>query len=185
MITISNCENCENFTKLGDYCKKGEICSNYGRCEDWKIRKQKNGYTKYETYMSKENIQQNDNEKVYEVKVETKDDLIEIGKQIQQIQKSNLILAMRIQELEFRVKELQKGEKVEDKWIIHRTLRKKNKEIYIMHFNEISFEKYHQFGFDYNRKSAQQFTEQEAIRIRDMLNIKRVGKRYLWVISEV
>lgn len=70
----------------------------------------------------------------------------------------------------------------EKNYIVHRTLRtrfigEKNKEIYISGASL-------SWG-GYEKEKARKFTEKEAIKLRDELNTKRVGKRYLWVISKI
>lgn len=82
-----------------------------------------------------------------------------------------------------------------DKWIVHRTLRTQNKEVYICKDN-IKIDYYsHQLMivkngsmsyFTTNKKEqAKQLPFDMAIKIRDELNEERIGKRYLWVISKV
>lgn len=68
----------------------------------------------------------------------------------------------------------------QEKWIVHRTLRTKNKEVYINNY----IKKHNQYSILYEKQYAKKFTEEEAISIRDELNKKRVGKRYLWVVSK-
>lgn len=76
----------------------------------------------------------------------------------------------------------------QEKWIVHRTLRTKNKEIYFGIDNDIDKTKMIMFGgytTTYNPNKAMPFSEESAIQIRDKLNKVRQGKRYLWVISRV
>ncbi len=87
------------------------------------------------------------------------------------------------------------------KWIVHRTLRTKNIEVYISNIkdfydNLVEYLVAHNCGdvFDgygkniFSCKSkewAYKFNLSTALRVRDLLNKYRVGKQYLWVISKV
>ena len=73
-------------------------------------------------------------------------------------------------------------------WIVHRTLRKQDTEVYIGY----SYTKTYMLFLDdrkvfttYIKDSADKYTYDVAVSIRDELNKDRVGKQYLWVISEV
>lgn len=78
----------------------------------------------------------------------------------------------------------------QEKWIVHRTLRTKNKEIYIG-IKNMEFTQYwlHTFKgnvpITYEKGSAFKHDFYNAVILRDELNKTRVGKQYLWVISRV
>ena len=81
----------------------------------------------------------------------------------------------------------------QEKWIVHRTLRRKkgietyvslDREGYRLRNYDTPFNHYELYSHT-DRKQAKGFSREEAIHIRDILNEKRVGKRYLWVISKV
>lgn len=76
----------------------------------------------------------------------------------------------------------------QEKWIVHRTLRKSGIETYV------GTEDTKAIGCLYvteshpvtkNKKYAFMYDEKNAIKVRDDLNKYRVGRRYLWVISKV
>lgn len=73
-------------------------------------------------------------------------------------------------------------------WIIHRTLRKKGIEVYVG-FNTETDWRVELFdgtiGTTKDKKNAYKFEFAEAVKVRDDLNKRRVGKQYLWVISKV
>lgn len=81
----------------------------------------------------------------------------------------------------------------QEKWIVHRTLRKKGIEIYVKHAYKEYTKKYLEpwkedktiVIYTNKKNEAQKIREENAIRVRDLLNKDRIGKRYLWVISKV
>lgn len=89
----------------------------------------------------------------------------------------------------------------QEKWIVHRTLRTKNIEVYISgikdyynpnveylvaHICGNVFGGYGEYIFSCkNKESAYKFNLFNALRVRDLLNKDRVGKQYLWGISKV
>lgn len=82
-------------------------------------------------------------------------------------------------------------------YIVHRTLRKKNCEVYICNAEDAEFNtKVWDYGYGdrmiacelcttYKKANAKRYTKEEAIKVRDELNKERVGREYLWVISKV
>lgn len=81
----------------------------------------------------------------------------------------------------------------QEEWIVHRTLRKNGgRETYVsldrngygLRNYDTPFNHYELYSHP-DRKQAKEFSREEAIHIRDILNEKRIGKRYLWVISRV
>lgn len=73
-------------------------------------------------------------------------------------------------------------------WIVHRTLRTQNKEVYIGVDNKNTNRLWGASGpFEttYNKDRANKYDFDRAIHLRDEFNKDRVGKQYLWVISKV
>lgn len=72
-------------------------------------------------------------------------------------------------------------------WIVHRTLRKENRETYITNDSVKDFIRFTikdtSYKTSFDRKEAMKFTREKAIELRDELNEFRKGKRYLWVVS--
>lgn len=118
------------------------------------------------------------------------------------LQKANLKLTERIQKLEDKVGKLEESVEVldtrekpkqNDKWIVHRTLRKKGIEIYVKDAYKEYTKKYLEpwkedktiVIYTNKKNEALKTREENAIRVRDLLNKDQIGKRYLWVISKV
>ena len=66
-------------------------------------------------------------------------------------------------------------------YIIHRTLRTQQKEVYIRQEPTMTTMRI----TTHYITQAKTYTLEKAIEIRDKLNINRVGRQYLWVISKV
>lgn len=74
-----------------------------------------------------------------------------------------------------------KNEKTENKtWYIHRTSEKRNCELYIFIIANCCLSTNETSGDKFKRSY---FTKSDAIKIRDILNKKREGKTYLWIVS--
>lgn len=77
-----------------------------------------------------------------------------------------------------------------EKWIVHRTLKKQNREVYIGTKNA-DFTTHWLRVFDgnvpttYEKEYSFKYDFRNAVMIRDELNKNRVGKQYLWVTSKV
>ena len=73
-------------------------------------------------------------------------------------------------------------------WIVHRTLRKENRETYIANDSVKDFIRFTikdaSYKTTFYKKEAMKFTREKAIELRDELNEFRKGKRYLWVVSK-
>lgn len=123
--------------------------------------------------------------------------LVDLYQMIKDLPKVNLQLTKRVQKLENvasalegrldQMDELREPVEPlkdwhEDKWIVHRTSRKQNREIYITSYVN---ERVEVAKYEFNKNDAMRYIETEAIKIRDELNKDRQGKRYLWVISKV
>lgn len=89
----------------------------------------------------------------------------------------------------------------QEKWIVHRTLRTQNIEVYIssvkdFYDTKVDYLVAHNIGDTFggygenifcckSKEFAYKFNLSTALRVRDLLNKYRVGKQYLWVISKV
>lgn len=81
----------------------------------------------------------------------------------------------------------------QEKWIVHRTLRKSGRELYvenayidyILNNNGYLTEKGIKAEYTYDKSKLKGRPFKNTVIIRDMLNKNRVGKQYLWVISKV
>ena len=74
----------------------------------------------------------------------------------------------------------------QEKWVVHRTLRTKNKESYVGYRTHTDYDDV-KCGYTmvYKKEYAKRYDKSDAIMARDELNKDRVGKQYLWVISRV
>lgn len=119
------------------------------------------------------------------------------------LQKTNIKLTERVSKLEDKVGKLEESAEVlddrteskeepkQEKWIVHRTLRKNRREVYLTSNESKTAMIFHQFGMEeewwstYNKEDAGKLFFRTAVKFRDILNKTRQGKHYLWVISKV
>lgn len=194
MISVCNCGNCKwrddscvlasmppkyycrnkysgkQYVEMGDYCDKWE-------------EKKTNWDTTTSDYTSTD----------YLIK-ETLNVLLKITERVQKLEDS-VGLSEKVAILGRRTEDKVEAPKDyhEEKWLVHRTLRKSGgRETYVsldrngyrLRNYDTPFNHYELYSHT-DRKQAKEFSREEAIHIRDILNEKRVGKRYLWVISKL
>lgn len=101
--------------------------------------------------------------------------------------KSEKEIRQRLSDIEKILKTEEKKENFAKTWIVHRTLKKENRETYITNDSVKEFVRFTIKGVSYkttfDKKEAMKFTREKAIELRDGLNEFRKGKRYLWVVS--